>query len=85
MPLLLVLGLALLAASVYLVAEVATAGARQRTMAVQRASRYGQHRRAEYGSAPLATASGSGSSGDSWERSCSQAKNRKYARRRNVR
>src|ERR687884_152133 len=46
MPLLLVLGLALLAASVYLVAEVATAGARQRTLAVQRASRYGQYRRA---------------------------------------
>lgn len=45
MPLLLVLGLALLAASIYLVAEVATAGARQRTMAVQRASRYGQYRR----------------------------------------
>jgi tight adherence protein C len=45
MPLLLVLGLALLAASVYLVAEVATAGARQRTLAVQRAARYGQYRR----------------------------------------
>jgi tight adherence protein C len=45
MPLLLVLGLTLLAASVYLVAEVATAGARQRTVAVQRASRYGQYRR----------------------------------------
>ena len=51
MPLLLVLGLALLAASVYLVAEVATAGARQRTMAVQRASRYGQFRRAGLGQA----------------------------------
>jgi tight adherence protein C len=46
MPLLLVLGLALLAASVYLVAEVATAGSRQRLIAVQRAARYGQYRRA---------------------------------------
>jgi tight adherence protein C len=46
MPLVLVFGLALLAASIYLVAEAATAGARQRTMAVQRASRYGQYRRA---------------------------------------
>jgi tight adherence protein C len=36
----------LLAVSVYLVAEVATAGARQRTIAVQRAARYGQFRRA---------------------------------------
>jgi tight adherence protein C len=45
MSLLLVLGLGLLAAAVYLVAEVATAGARQRTLAVQRAARYGQFRR----------------------------------------
>jgi tight adherence protein C len=41
----LALGLFLLAASVYLVAEAATAGARQRTLAVQRAARYGQYRR----------------------------------------
>jgi tight adherence protein C len=46
MPILLVLGFSLLAVSVYLVAEVATAGARQRTIAVQRAARYGQFRRA---------------------------------------
>jgi tight adherence protein C len=45
MPVLLVLGLSLLAVSIYLVAEIATAGARQRTLAVQRASRYGQYRR----------------------------------------
>jgi tight adherence protein C len=46
MPILLVLGFSLLAVSVYLVAEVATTGARQRTIAVQRAARYGQFRRA---------------------------------------
>jgi len=45
MPLLLVFALSLLALAVYLVADVATAGARQRTLAVQRASRYGQYRR----------------------------------------
>ena len=45
MPLLLVFGLSLLAASVYLVAEVATAGSRQRRLAVERAARYGQYRR----------------------------------------
>jgi tight adherence protein C len=39
-------GLLLLAASLYLIAEAATAGARQRTLAVQRAARYGQFRRA---------------------------------------
>ena len=33
------------------------------------------------GSAPVATASGSGASGGSWDRSCSQAKNRKNGRR----
>jgi hypothetical protein len=33
------------------------------------------------GSAPIATASGSGASGESWDRSCSQAKNRTNARR----
>ena len=33
------------------------------------------------GSAPDATASGSGASGGSWDRSCSQAKNRKNGRR----
>ena len=36
------------------------------------------------GSAPVATAAGSGASGDSWDRSCSQAKNRTNARRRCV-
>ena len=41
----LVLGLFMLAVSVYLVAEAATAGARQRTLAVRRAARYGQVRR----------------------------------------
>ena len=32
-------------------------------------------------SEPVATASGSGASGDSWDRSCSQAKNRTNGRR----
>ncbi len=36
------------------------------------------------GSAPVATASGRGASGGSWERSCSQAKNRKNGRRSRV-
>ena len=36
------------------------------------------------GSAPVATASGSGASGDAWDRSCSQAKNLTNARRRCV-
>ena len=36
------------------------------------------------GSAPLATASGSGASGGSWDRSCSQAKSLTNARRRCV-